>query len=241
MDELNIDELIKKYKNQPLSKRLPETKICQSLSQDKERGCGATIPYIEKECFKCGKKFKKVAFWNRLSHESSVKRDAPMSHFQLALNYCNMNNWIIVKEYSLLEVQGKYIREEQEYLKYRYDVENNNFDIFLITELKRFARKVNILLEEAEFLNKCKVDLVAVNQKIDTTSPYGKFFFVLVAALAELESDEASYRVKRNVPRRAKLLRVLGNKAPFGWDWKKISDYNKEHLLNMGYGEDIFQ
>ena len=231
MEKVNVRKLIGEYKRQSLSDRLPKTLICGGCSKEVEYGLIA--------CPGCGKRFRRVGFWNRISHEESVERDAPQSHFKLALDYCKFNNWVIVKEYPLLEVQGKYIRDEVEYHKYRYDVESHNIDILLLTELKRLARKTSILIEEADYMRKLGVDIVAINQKIDTTSAYGKFFYVLMAALAELESDETSYRIKRNVPNRARSLKVLGNNAAYGWNWIELSKLDKGKLLKMGYSKEI--
>ncbi|MDD4178530.1 MAG: recombinase family protein [Candidatus Margulisbacteria bacterium] len=231
MEKVDVKKLISEYKRQSLSDRLPKKLTCGV--------CGKEFDYGQVECPGCGKRFKRVGFWNRISHEESVERDAPQSHFKLASDYCKFNNWVIVKEYPLLEVQGKYIRDEAEYHKYRYDVENHNIDILLLTELKRLARKTSILIEEADYMRKLGVDIVAINQKIDTTSAYGKFFYVLMAALAELESDETSYRIKRNVPNRARSLKVLGNKAAYGWDWVELNKYNKDDLLTLGYSKEI--
>jgi DNA invertase Pin-like site-specific DNA recombinase len=231
MEKISVRKLIGEYKRQLLLDRLPKFLTCGT--------CGREIAYGLIICPNCGKHFMRVGFWNRISHEESVERDAPQSHFKLALDYCNFNNWVIVKEYPLLEVQGKYIRDEVEYHKYRYDVESHSIDILLLTELKRLARKTSILIEEADYMRKLGVDIVAINQKIDTTSAYGKFFYVLMAALAELESDETSYRIKRNVPNRAKALKVLGNKAAYGWDWVELSKFNKDELLKLGYSKDI--
>lgn len=235
--KIDINKIINEYKNEPLENRLPKTKICQKDydSNHRDQGCNAEIPYSAIICPNCGKKFKRVAFWNRLSHENSVERDAPRIHFNIALNNCNSNNWVMVREYALLDVQGQYIDKEPEYLKYRFDVEKDNFDILQVTEVKRFARRIKLLLRESDFLDKHKKDIVLINQKIDTTSPMGRVFFQIMAVLAELESYETSYRIKRGITLRAKKLKPLGNNAPFGWVWECLDNLDKEELLDMGY------
>lgn len=61
-------------------------------------------------------------------------------------------------------------------------------DTLVVTRLDRLGRSTKDLLEIAEFLESKGVNLVATEQEnIDTTTPHGKMFFTILAAVAEFE------------------------------------------------------
>lgn len=61
-------------------------------------------------------------------------------------------------------------------------------DTVTVWKLDRFARSLSDLLKLARELDERGVDLVSLNDPIDTTSAYGRFTFQLLGALAELEA-----------------------------------------------------
>src|SRR3989338_4031565 len=162
---------------------------------------------------------KRIGFWNRMSHMNSVDRESHVNHRMRAEEFCKFHDFKIVKEYSLLDVAGSKIREHRAYYEMKNDVRAGTIDALLVTGLKRFARKVKILVEEIQFLQENKVDFISMNESIDTTTPYGKFFFHLIAALAELESDEVSERIKASIKPRAERGVSLGGSAPWGYKY----------------------
>jgi DNA invertase Pin-like site-specific DNA recombinase len=62
-------------------------------------------------------------------------------------------------------------------------------DVLKATKLDRIGRSLVNIVDVANLLHGRGVDLVMLDQPIDTTSPYGEFFFKLMALLAELEAN----------------------------------------------------
>ena len=60
-------------------------------------------------------------------------------------------------------------------------------DVLVTTRLDRLARSVAHLCSIVETLQKKGVELVVIDQQIDTTSPTGKLLFHVIAAIAEFE------------------------------------------------------
>ncbi|OEH62170.1 DNA invertase [Arthrobacter sp. D2] len=62
-------------------------------------------------------------------------------------------------------------------------------DTLVVTKLDRLGRSVRNLKDLAQWLQDHGVGLKAISQGIDTTTPGGRLFFHLLAAIAEFEHD----------------------------------------------------
>jgi DNA invertase Pin-like site-specific DNA recombinase len=62
-------------------------------------------------------------------------------------------------------------------------------DVLVIVRLDRIGRSVKNLIEVVGSLGERGVDLLVLDQAIDTTTPSGKFMFHVLASLAEFERD----------------------------------------------------
>lgn len=62
-------------------------------------------------------------------------------------------------------------------------------DCLVITKLDRLARSTLDLTQIADDLNKRGVELVVIDQNIDTSTPTGKLLFNMLASIAEFETD----------------------------------------------------
>jgi DNA invertase Pin-like site-specific DNA recombinase len=62
-------------------------------------------------------------------------------------------------------------------------------DVLVVTKLDRIGRSVRNLIDVVNDLRERKVDLIVLDQGIDTTTPNGKFMFHVLAAVAEFEAD----------------------------------------------------
>lgn len=62
-------------------------------------------------------------------------------------------------------------------------------DVFMVTKLDRLARSVVDLASIVQKLETKKVDLVVLDQGIDTTTMYGRLQFNILAAIGEFERE----------------------------------------------------
>lgn len=86
---------------------------------------------------------------------------------------------------------------------------NREFTNVLVWKFDRFARSTSHLLKALEEFNHLGIRFISVRDQIDTDSPIGKAMFVLIGAMAELEGDLISERVKEGMRvAKAKGIRI---------------------------------
>lgn len=72
-------------------------------------------------------------------------------------------------------------------------------DKIVVWKLDRLGRSTVGLIEAVEKLEAKGIQLVSIHDHIDTTTAMGKFFFTIMAAIAQLERDMISERTKAGV------------------------------------------
>lgn len=64
-----------------------------------------------------------------------------------------------------------------------------NGDTVVVTKLVRFGRSLKDLISNVNLVQEKGADFVSLTERIDTTSPSGKFMFHMMGAFAEFERD----------------------------------------------------
>lgn len=113
----------------------------------------------------------------------------------------------------------------QECLRYLRDG-----DQLVIARLDRLARSVLDLTQIAYDLQIRKIDLVVIDQCIDTSSPTGKLMFNMLSAIAEFETDLRRERQSDGISK------ALENGVKFGAKAKLSSDQIQQLKLDRKGG-----
>lgn len=69
-------------------------------------------------------------------------------------------------------------------------------DDVVVVKLDRISRSTKHLIELSETFDRMGVNFVSLGDSIDTTTPMGRFFFCVMASIAELERDMIAERTK---------------------------------------------
>lgn len=103
-------------------------------------------------------------------------------------------------------------------------------DIVVCYKLDRISRSTKHLIELMEFFEKKGVEFISIKDNIDTSTATGKFFFRMLASVAELERDIIRERTKSGLESARQRGRIGGR--------PKKSKKQVETALKMYFSND---
>lgn len=105
--------------------------------------------------------------------------------------YADIADWTVVESYRDAGVSGSLsLGERPEGARLLKDAKAGNIEVVIFTRIDRFARTVRKALEDFEVLEEYGIEVVFVEERIDTTTPQGRMFRTLLLTFAEFEREQ---------------------------------------------------
>lgn len=200
-----------------------------------------------------------VAGYVRVSTGMQVEGYSLESQTREITEYSKRNSLNLIKVYEDAGLSGTTTDDRIEFNRLLIDIEEgkNNIKTIITFKLSRISRNVRDVANLVDFLEKNNVNLVCIQDNIDTRTPMGKVFIYLAAIFAEMERDNIvefgkmgqkqralngywnggkAYGYKSInkelviVEEQAEVIREIFKLYLDGWGYKKIA----MHLTNIG-------
>lgn len=124
------------------------------------------------------------------------------------MDYCkqrSINDYVIYEDFGISGTKSKRPQLDLMMSKLR----SGEHDTLIVYSFSRFARSTKFLINSLEEFNELGVNFISLSENIDLSTAIGKAMFTIISAIATLERDLISERVKnglRNAKAKGKQL-----------------------------------
>lgn len=166
------------------------------------------------------KKLLRVAIYVRVSSQEQALHGYSVEEQDKRLSaYCEVKDWIIYEKYIDPGYTGSNINRPA-LQKLIADAKAHKFDLVLVYKLDRLSRSQKdtmYLLEDVMLAN--DVDLVALNESFDTSTPFGRAMIGILSVFAQLERENIKERTTMGRLARIRQGHNHGSQEPLGYEF----------------------
>jgi len=134
---------------------------------------------------------------------------------EICTNYCTFHGLEIISQHKDDNLSGKSAANRPG-LQMAIHKAVKHQAVLVVYSLSRLARNTRETLEIADRLEHAKADLCSTSEKIDTTTYMGRFFFRLLAIIAEMEREQTSERTRDIMLQHQATGRRMSYLLPYG-------------------------
>ena len=164
------------------------------------------------------KEGKKCVLYVRVSTEMQVDGYSLDAQKNMLKNYAQREGMEIINIYEDAGKSGKSIEGRPAFQKMMLDITNGlAVDYILVYKLSRFGRNAADILNSLELIQSYDINLISVNEGIDSSQAMGKVFISLLSAMSELERENILEQTMNGRREKARQGGWNGGFAPYGY------------------------
>lgn len=162
---------------------------------------------------------KKCYIYTRVSTTIQVDGYSLDAQREKLKRYAEFQEMKIVGEYSDQGRSGKSIEGREQFLQMLNDIESgkDKVDYVLVFKLSRFGRNAADVLTSLQRMQDYNVNLICVEDGIDSSKDAGKLMISVLSAVAEIERENILVQTMEGRKQKAREGKWNGGFAPYGY------------------------
>lgn len=164
-------------------------------------------------------KLLKCYIYTRVSTSMQVEGYSLDAQKEKLKRYAEFQNMTIAQEYSDEGKSGKSVEGRTEFLRMLSDIESGKdaVDFVLVFKLSRFGRNAADVLNSLQRMQDFGVNLICVEDGIDSSKDSGKLMISVLSAVAEIERENILVQTMEGRKQKAREGKWNGGFAPYGY------------------------
>lgn len=158
----------------------------------------------------------KSVLYARFSPGAKSNCQSAEAQLEQARAWCVFHKHEVIGEFSDEWISGK--TDDRPGFQKAIDLTCKAKATMVFYSLSRFARSTKYALAYAERIDKAGANLVSLKEQFDTSTSVGRFFYKVLAALAELEREQIGERTSDAMKSYQNAGRRMGARLPFGYE-----------------------
>ena len=157
--------------------------------------------------------------YTRVSTSMQVEGYSLEAQKERLRKYADFQEMVIVGEYSDEGKSGKSIEGRQEFMQMLRDIEEgkDRVEFVLVYKLSRFGRNAADVLNSLQRMQDFGVNLICVEDGIDSSKDSGKLMISVLSAVAEIECENILVQTMEGRRQKARDGKWNGGSAPYGY------------------------
>ena len=166
------------------------------------------------------KKKQKCYIYMRVSTAMQVEGYSLEAQKERLNKFADFQNLEVVREYCDAGKSGKNITGRPEFAQMLQDVadDRDGVDYILVFKLSRFGRNAADVLNSLQYIQDFGVNLICVEDGIDSSKDSGKLTITVLSAVAEIERENILVQTMEGRKQKAREGKWNGGQAPFGYE-----------------------
>ena len=183
-------------------------------------------------------KKKKCYIYTRVSTSIQVDGYSLDAQRDKLTKYAEYQDIEVVKEFSDAGHSGKNINGRPEFTKMLEEIKNDEDGVsfVLVFKLSRFGRNAADVLNSLQFMQDYGVNLICVEDSIDSSKEAGKLMISVLSAVAEIERENILVQTMEGRRQKAREGRWNGGFAPYGYklvDGKLLIEEDEAEVIRL--------
>ena len=168
----------------------------------------------------------KCYIYMRVSTSMQVEGYSLEAQKERLTKFADFQHMEIVREYCDAGKSGKNITGRPEFTQMLQDVANDRDGVkyILVFKLSRFGRNAADVLNSLQYIQDFGVNLICVEDGIDSSKDSGKLTITVLSAVAEIERENILVQTMEGRKQKAREGKWNGGQAPFGYNLDKEND-----------------